>query len=122
MADASAEVLSRLSGGPRQLWLVLYEDVYETTFGDGKFLYPAAAFWSSEDALRWMAAAPPPIRRTAKECALGYRLTMKPVSLSMADGRLKADLSVGPCERYSLADVLRRLAQPMRFEGDVLRG
>jgi len=41
-------VLGRLtSGSALPVYLILYEDLYETAFGDGKFLYPHAAFWDA---------------------------------------------------------------------------
>lgn len=36
--------------GAMPLYLVLMEDLYETSYGDGKFLYPEALFFSDEEA------------------------------------------------------------------------
>lgn len=119
--EVQAGLLPRLSRGAQTLWVILYEDLFETTAGDGKYLYPAAAFWSPEEARLWVATAPQSLSEPGKPTT-GYRLTLKVVSLSVANGRLKAELTVDRHEHCSVRDVLRRLERPMRFEDGRLRG
>lgn len=40
-------------GGQLHLWIIFYEDVYETRFGDGFYSYPCRAFQNREEAEKW---------------------------------------------------------------------
>ena len=52
MSPALESALAALAGGATlPVHLILFEDRYETSFGDGKFLYPHAAFWDGEQCL-----------------------------------------------------------------------
>jgi hypothetical protein len=58
--SAHGSVLGKLAGGSAlPVHLILYEDLYETAFGDGKFLYPHAAFWSEAKAQELARQTPP---------------------------------------------------------------
>lgn len=97
-----APVISRLSDsrGVGRVFLVLQEDLYESSFGDGKFLTPAAAFWEAADARAF-------ILRQGKP---GF--TVKTVKLRVDAERrqLCADLGVELYEHYSIEDVVRLLS------------
>lgn len=107
-------ILDRLrEDGTRQrsVYLVLYEDVYETAFGDGCFWYPQGAFWTENDARNFLRL------RLAKESerpanALGYKYTLKEIRLRADETgqKLAAALDVESYEHYSVDDVVRLLA------------
>jgi len=73
------ELVSELQAAPgkeRIAWAVLFEDPYETVHGDGYYAYFADAFFTREEAERF-AATPS-----------AYRFHIRPVQLSLRDGRL----------------------------------
>ena len=63
-------------GNERTVWAVLYEDVYETVFGDGYYAYFADAFFTREEAERF-AATPS-----------AYRFHIRQIQLSLSEGRI----------------------------------
>lgn len=95
----------------RSVYLVLYEDVYETAFGDGCFWYPQAAFWTENDAriflrLRLTQESERPANQ------LGYKYRLKEIRLRADETgqKLAAALDVESYEHYSVDDVVRLLA------------
>lgn len=107
-------ILDRLrEDGTRQrsVYLVLYEDVYETAFGDGCFWYPQAAFWNEQEAQNSLRL------RLAKESErpeneLGYKYRLKEIRLRADETgqKLAATLEIETYEHYSVDDVVRLLA------------
>ncbi len=95
----------------RSVYLVLYEDVYETAFGDGCFLYPQAAFWTENEARIFLRL------RLAKESErpkneVGYKYRLKEIRLRADETgqKLSAALNIEIYEHYSVDDVVRLLA------------
>ena len=112
--DVPPAVLEAVKAGAtreRTVHLVLYEDTYETAFGDGCFLYPQAAFWTEDEAKAFLQL------QLAKEAErppneMGYRYRIKAVSLKAHESgrRLEATLNLEIYEHYSVEDVVRLLA------------
>ena len=107
-----AGILARLKEHASQhlsVYLVLYEDVYETVFGDGRFLYPEAAFWD-EDAARSFLR----LRETAESKRpagqLGYKYSLKVIQFRESQGTLAATLNIEDYEHYSVEHIVRLLA------------
>jgi hypothetical protein len=99
--------VARLLGNEATVYVVMLEDGYETSFGDGKFLYPERAFMDRAEAERFVedkAKDPDEAKRQ------WYRYTLKEVHIRVAGGRAKAALDLQPYEHMSAADVLRVLA------------
>jgi hypothetical protein len=100
------ERLGSLAGGTT-VYLVLVEDRYESALGNGKFLYPHAAFWTrlqAEASLPADAGAP-----TAPLLGLAYSIA--PIILRRdAPGHTITCTPAAPFERYGVRDVLRLLA------------
>jgi hypothetical protein len=95
----------------RSVYLVLYEDVYETAFGDGCFWYPQAAFWTENDARIFLRF------RLTKESErpkneVGYKYCLKEIRLRADESgqKLAAELYIETYEHYSIEDVVRLLA------------
>ncbi len=96
-------------------WLILEEDEYETTLGDGRFLYACAAFLDEAaararlDQLKQLDAA-----RRKNAGILGTLYTLKRVELLRDEARneLRGDLKKESDEQYRLADLVRLLATP----------
>ncbi|MBI2753730.1 MAG: hypothetical protein HYX46_09505 [Betaproteobacteria bacterium] len=95
----------------RSVYLVLYEDVYETAFGDGCFLYPQAAFWTENEAQIYLRL------RLAEESErpkneVGYKYRLKEIRLRADETgqKLAAALDIETYEHYSVDDVVRLLA------------
>ena len=84
------------------VYLVLFEDEYETSFGDGKYLYPKAAFWNESE------AASLPAEK-------GFKLKTKKVVLKPdpAQKKLVAELGVELYEHYSIDEVLKLLPETL---------
>lgn len=91
--DVPYEVLARI---PATVYLVLEEDLYETRFGDGRFLYPRSASWGRR--------LPPPDLEL-------LRFSVKAIEIRREADRIVADLRKDPDDRYSLADVVRLLSE-----------
>jgi 16S rRNA G527 N7-methylase RsmG len=107
-------ILHRLKQeGSRQaiVYLVLYEDVYETAFGDGCFWYPQAAFWTENDA-RIFLQLRLAMESERPENQLGYKYRLKEIRFSAdeTDRKLAATPDVEEHEHYSVEDVVRLLA------------
>ena len=111
-SKAPPRILTRLKAAPQGqaiVYLILYEDCYETNFGDGRFLYPKAAFWLEKDAVEEMA------RLDAEEGGSGqkenYRYYLKEIAISMdrTGKSIGADLNIEAYEHYSLEEILRLL-------------
>lgn len=116
LADVPAPLLAalrRLPGTRAPAWIVFEEDVYETSFGDGRFLYPRAAFLDAPaaraclDDLRRKDSARP-------KDTTGMRYTLKQVGLvrDEAHDQLLLEFVPGPDERLSLRDLVKRLSTP----------
>jgi len=109
-----SRVLERLKedGSPgRSVYLVLYEDVYETAFGDGCFLYPQAAFWSEQEAQGFLQLCLKKESERPKN-EVGYKYLLKEIGLRVDENRqkLSAALNIETYEHYSVEDVVRLLA------------
>lgn len=108
-----ARLLSKFrqqDGGTIGTHLVLIEDCYETGLGDGKFLYPVAAFWTRSAAMEYI---------RIRECdeidpskRQWYSYSVKEVMVSVDNSRkmLKAALNIGQYEHYSIEDIVCLLA------------
>ena len=102
-----AAVLRHLSGGPHPVFLVLLEDRYETGMGDGKFLYPEAAFWERQAAERFIADRKAHEKDPAKR--QWYEYSLKEVVLRRAGAEVAAELRLEPYQHFSVEDVVRLL-------------
>lgn len=94
--------LRRLPGTKATVHIILEEDEYESKFGDGRFLYPKAAF------LEEGAAAAHQKRLATK--GMVYHLKTVEIEREESKNRITAELRLESCEEYGLADVLRLLA------------
>lgn len=107
----ASEVRRLIAGSALTVFVVMAEDAYETSFGDGKYLYPERASSNRAEAERFIedrrreaqspAAAPDPAK------AEWYRYTLKEVPLRLTGDRLRADLNLQSFEHVSIHDVLR---------------
>ena len=95
MAKAPDSVLLRL---PARVWLLLEEDEYETKFGDGRFLYATAAFWTESEATARMVTG------------TGFLLTVKPLDLVRDGDGVAGDLKLVPDEHITLEKVIELLS------------
>jgi len=104
---APPKVRAMLREGAISVYLLMLEDTYETHHGDGRFVYPAAAFRSAEDAQRERERRereePDPAKRT------WYQYAVKPVHIAATAGRLVADLGLKDHEHVTVEDVVRLL-------------
>ncbi|MEK7467370.1 MAG: hypothetical protein AAB074_08150 [Planctomycetota bacterium] len=96
------------ASGAKPAWVVLEEDLYESAQGDGRFLYPVAAFWEEAEAMSLAA-----MKNTGPTAAHPSH-TVKEVKLRIDHGHgvMRAALGIGMFEHYSLDDVVRLLASP----------
>ena len=96
------------AAGPKPAFLVLEEDLYESALGDGRFLYPVAAFWEAAEAQAFAS------RKNAGAPSSRPSHTVKEVTLQIDHGRgvLRAALAIAMFEHYSLDDVVRLLDAP----------
>jgi len=106
--------LKSLSVDPADVYLVLLEDFYETSLGDGRYLYPHSAFWAKSAALEEVRRLQTEETDAAKR--EWYRYYVKEVSLSVDKSKkmITASLNIEPYEHYSIDDVLRLLAARIR--------
>lgn len=95
MAKAPDSVLLRL---PARVWILLEEDEYETKFGDGRFIYAKAAFWTESEA------------RARLTTGTGWICTVKAIDLVRDGDGVAADLKLGPDEHYTLEKVVALLS------------
>ncbi len=107
-------ILDRLKEhGSREtsVYLVLYEDVYETAFGDGCYLYPQAAFWSEQEAQSFLQLCLKKESERPKD-EVGYKYRLKEIRFRTDETgqKLSADLNIETYEHYSVDDVVRLLA------------
>ena len=121
MSPALESALGALAGGATlPVHLILFEDRYETSFGDGKFLYPYNAFWDRErcdDCLRRLNEEEE-LKIAAGFYSLGYAFTAKEMSvrLDAATQSVVTDLRIGLYEHYNLNDVLLLLDPRMAWK------
>jgi hypothetical protein len=117
LADVPKELLPHLKqhfGETLDAYVVLLEDHYETSFGDGKFLYPEAASWTRTEAEKYIktkiSSEPDPAKRE------WYRYSIKMVLLRVdkTAQQVSADLNIESYEHYSIDDVLRLLSSYYR--------
>jgi len=106
--EAPRQVLARLTAGALAVHVILFEDRYETSFGDGKFLYPEAAFEDPAAAEAWVRAKVAAM--TSPEERQWHAYTVKPVALRLDAARrvLQTDPQ-GPYEHYAIRDVVHHL-------------
>ena len=116
--------LGALAGGASlAVHLILFEDRYETSFGDGKFLYAHAAFWDAEQCqacLRRLIEEEE-LKVAAGFYSLGYAFTAKEMSLrlDLATQRIEADLRIATYEHYDLNEVLLLLDPRMAWKAEL---
>ncbi len=83
-----ANLLKKSADRRVTLWVVLYEDVYETRFGDGFFQYPGRAFFDpaiAETFAAWVAEV------SKDEKTTGFNAEVLSVSLSLDEaGKVRA--------------------------------
>ena len=116
--------LGQLSGGATlPVHLILFEDRYETSFGDGKFLYPHAAFWDGEQCAACLRRLneEEELKIAAGFYSLGYAFTAKELTLrlDLATQTVVADLRIGAYEHYDLNEVLLLLDSRMAYKADL---
>lgn len=91
-----------------QYWFVLYEDLYESTFGDGKFLYFYGAVFEQKQEAMTFAKSMNAIGSWPNEegytCKL-LKIIKKDDSLKVVEGKPK------PFEHYKIEKVLDRVEQ-----------
>ncbi len=113
LRDVPAPVLGELRSRPRReasVHLVLFEDLYETAFGDGRFLYPEAAFWDDAAALAFLRRKEDEeARRPRDEIGRAYTRKLIRLRADEAHDALLAELGIAEYERYSIVDVVRLL-------------
>ena len=95
MPKAPDSVLLRL---PARVWILLEEDEYETKYGDGRFLYATAAYWTESEA------------RFRVVTGTGIRYTVKALDLVRDGHGVAGDLKLGPDEHYTLEKVVELLS------------
>lgn len=76
--DLFAE-LSATPNGELTVWAVLFEDVYETVYGDGYYAYLADAFFTREEAEQFAATSS------------AYRFHIRQVKLTHVNGQIHAE-------------------------------
>jgi hypothetical protein len=116
-------VLGQLADGSAlPVHLILFEDLYETAFGDGRFLYPYAAFWDADPCKSC-------VERLQEEEALkikagfysiGHAYTAKEV-LIRADldaQKVVADLRIEAYQHYDLNGILLLLDPRMDWKAE----
>jgi hypothetical protein len=85
-------------GGELSVWAVLYEDVYETTLGDGYYAYLADAFFTREESERFAAHSS------------AYRFHVRPVRLTF-DGALRMEADLNRSERVGIDELTAALTR-----------
>lgn len=104
------DVLSSHPGREASVHLVLFEDLYETAFGDGRFLYPEAAFWDDAAALAFLRQKETEeARRPRDEVGRAYTRKVIRLRADASRGVLLAELGIAEYEHYSVVDVVRLL-------------
>ena len=118
LIEVSSIVRSKMERDDESVHLVMVEDTYETSFGDGRFVYPEAAFWDSSSAEAYLGRRQREEKDPAK--AQWYRYYVKEVRLHVdrSHQELRADLSLTPYEHCSVKDILRLLAESQVQSGD----
>ena len=101
-----AGVRAQLEAGPRSVNLVLLEDRYETSFGDGKFLYPQAAFWDKAAAEKYVDKIKRDETDPASREWYEYTLREIPLRIDPERGIVMHGADIGPYERFSVVDVV----------------
>lgn len=108
------EIVQKGGGKPVKVYLVLFEDYYETCFGDGEFRYPHSAFPTKAEArdarIRQIKGEKNPSRRE------WFKYYLKEMSLGVdtAKKRLVAKLNLKDFEQYSINDVVRLLNKSLK--------
>ena len=110
-------------GAVHAVHLILFEDRYETSFGDGKFLYAHAAFWDGEQCAACLRRLneQEELKVAAGFYSLGYDFTAKELTLRLDLGTqtVVADLRIGAYEHYDLNEVLLLLDPRMAFKAEL---
>lgn len=115
LAEVPAELRQRLAPGTFPVFLVMEEDGYETSLGDGKYLYPERAYRDRAHAERFLEErrreAEDPSKAQDPAKAEWYRYTLKEIRVMVDGERVRAELALENFEHVSLGDVLRLLAE-----------
>jgi hypothetical protein len=118
--DVALEMLA--NGTVHLAHLILYEDRYETAFGDGKFLYPHAAFWDAEqcNACLQRLGDEEDLKIAAGFYSVGREFTAKEllIRLDRAEQKVVADLRIGAYEHYDLNEILLLLDPRMAWQAE----
>jgi hypothetical protein len=122
-SPALESALGALAGGATlPVHLILFEDRYETAFGDGKFLYPHAAFWDAEQCQTCLQRLreEEQLKDAAGFHSLGHAFTARELTICLdAQARqVVADLRIEAYEHYHLNDVLLLLDPRMAWKGE----
>lgn len=103
-SDAWAAAIARVdaAGGALAVWGVLYEDLYETRFGDGFYLSLRGVALNESDARKLVALAP------AGELT---RWHVRRYTLVRADASLRIDAPLAPEEEFSVNEFVVQLGE-----------
>ncbi len=105
--------LRSLPGTRATVYLILEEDEYESGLGDGRFLYPRAAFLdepSAKSQLDRLVADDAARRSASSRFGYSYRLKAVEIEREESRNRLVADLKLESYEHCSVEDVVRLLS------------
>ena len=98
---ALKQILLARPSQARPVYVVLNEDTYETSCGDGCYRYLDAVFLDRAEAIEHIAAI------DATRSHAGH---LRPLTVAMVDGHLDIpDFKLGAFEHYNVADVLKLL-------------
>ena len=114
ISDVPARLLATLRALPGTrvpVWVLFEEDDYETRFGDGRFLYPRAAYLAERDAVACLEEKRRENALRTDAHHLGYLYHLKQAELvrDEAHDRLTATLDLKVGERLSIQDLMRLL-------------
>lgn len=99
-------------------YIVLEEDEYETSFGDGKFLDLKAAFWDKASAKKYMENKQRQGVLYRKKSEFWYKHSLKSVQavFDSVNKKLFAELNIASYEHYSLDEILNHLEKRFDWE------
>jgi hypothetical protein len=102
--DELTALLRTTPGGRITVWAVLYEDIYETSQGDGYYAYLADAFFRREDAELFAVDSS------------SYRFHVRRVDLSLHDDKIIfTPIDLKPSESVSSSELIAALSvEPAR--------
>ena len=109
-------------GAVHSVHLILYEDRYETAFGDGKFLYPHAAFWDADQCSACLQRLndEEDLKIAAGFYSIGRAFTANElfIHLDAAEQKVVADLRIEAYQHYDLNEVLLLLDPRMTWQAE----